>query len=51
VGLDLLTSGWADRLEPLVTHTFPLSCYRDALQLALSKSRAKSIKVAFEFED
>ena len=42
----LIASGAAP-VRPLLTHTFPLSDYRRALDTALSKTADQSIKVAF----
>lgn len=36
------------RTDPLLTHRFPLSAYRQAFATALDKRQARSIKVAFE---
>lgn len=45
---DLIGSGRAE-VRPLVTHTFPLTAYRDALATAMDKRGSGSIKVAFTF--
>lgn len=35
------------RVDPLLTHTFPLDAYRDAFTVAVDKAASRSIKVAF----
>ena len=47
VGLDFLAGGLAADLEPLVSHTFPLTDYKHALATAMGKSKSPSVKVAF----
>ncbi len=39
---------WRDRLEPLVTHRFPLDDYRKAVGMAMTAGRNGALKVAFE---
>jgi L-iditol 2-dehydrogenase len=46
--LTLIAGGHAD-LAPLVTHTFPLAEHSRALDAAMGKAGAKSVKVAFRF--
>lgn len=46
--LDLIASGRA-LVEPLLTHTFPLTDHAQALSTAMGKGRSKSVKVAFRF--
>ena len=36
-------------VKPLLTATFPLADYRRALDTAMDKGTAKSVKVAFRF--
>lgn len=38
-------------LSRLITHTFPLSRYREAMQVLLNKKDSKAIKGAFDFKD
>ncbi|MDQ6887305.1 MAG: alcohol dehydrogenase catalytic domain-containing protein [Gemmatimonadota bacterium] len=45
---DLIASGRV-KIEPLLTHTFPLADYRRALATAMDKGAARSVKVAFSF--
>jgi threonine dehydrogenase-like Zn-dependent dehydrogenase len=45
---DLISDGDVP-VGDLVTHTFPLSDYRQALSVALDKRGANSVKVAFDF--
>ncbi len=51
LGLEILGSRKGTQLESLVTHTFPLEAYQDALRIAGSKSKEKCIKVAFQFDN
>ena len=45
---DLIASGRAD-VRPLLTHTFPLANYREAIATAMDKRGEGSVKVAFRF--
>lgn len=45
---DLIASGRAP-IRPLLTHTFPLADYRRAIETAMDKGGAESVKVAFRF--
>jgi L-iditol 2-dehydrogenase len=45
---ELIASG-RTMLGPLITHTFPLGRYREALAVAMNKKGARSVKVAFDF--
>ena len=46
--VDLIGSGRAD-VRPLLTHTFPLANYREAIATAMDKRGEGSVKVAFRF--
>ena len=46
--IELIASGRAP-VGPLLTHTFPLTDYRRALDTAMGKAQARSVKVAFRF--
>lgn len=46
--LELFAGGLALRLEPLVTHVFPLRRFSEALAVALGKGGHRSVKIAFE---
>lgn len=48
VALELISQGKVD-LRPLLTYTFPLSHYREAIRTCREKRRTKAIKVAFSF--
>jgi threonine dehydrogenase-like Zn-dependent dehydrogenase len=48
--LDWLTRGKLDS-EGLLTHTFPLHEYREAMSVSLNKARHRAIKVAFDFRE
>jgi threonine dehydrogenase-like Zn-dependent dehydrogenase len=45
---ELIASGRAD-VRPLLTHTFPLADYREAIATAMDKRGEGSVKVAFRF--
>jgi L-iditol 2-dehydrogenase len=45
----LIESGRAP-VGPLLTHTFPLAAYRQALAAAMTKGDTRSVKVAFAFQ-
>lgn len=45
---ELMLAGKGD-LSGLLTHTFPLADYKEALSVAMHKARHKSVKVAFRF--
>ena len=45
---DWLVDGLVN-FDGLLTHTFPLSDYKNALKTVLDKSRTRSVKVAFDF--
>lgn len=49
VTMDLISQRKVD-LRPLLTHTFPLSRYREAIGTCRDKRRTKAIKVAFSFQ-
>ncbi|HET6349662.1 MAG TPA: alcohol dehydrogenase catalytic domain-containing protein [Candidatus Krumholzibacteria bacterium] len=44
----LIAGPLGKRLEPLVTHTVPLSNARDAIMIALGRSRERAVKVAIK---
>jgi threonine dehydrogenase-like Zn-dependent dehydrogenase len=44
-----LIAGGRAPIAPLLTHTFPLAEYRQALAAAMDKGDAKSVKVAFRY--
>lgn len=48
IALDLIAQRKVN-LRPLLTHTFPLSRYREAIETSADKGRTKAIKVAFSF--
>jgi threonine dehydrogenase-like Zn-dependent dehydrogenase len=48
LALEMMTDGWAARLAPLVTHTYPISQYREAIATALSVGRRKAVKTVFD---
>lgn len=50
VGVEIMSSGWSEKLSGLVTHTYPLTQYEAALQTCFHRTRDHSLKVAFEFE-
>lgn len=47
----LARDGWAERLEGLVRHRFPLRRHRAALAAAMSPGRSGAVKVAFDFTE
>lgn len=47
VALSLISGGLATKLQPLVSHVFPLQDYREALSTAMGKPSQRAIKVAF----
>jgi len=49
--MHLLTEGLRDTIDPLVTHVFPLRHFREALAYSMSRSRHRSIKVAFDLTE
>lgn len=49
LALNWLAGGKID-LSPLLTHTFPLSEYKRAIEVNMHKSRYKALKTAFIFE-
>lgn len=48
--LDWLTGGRLDS-RGLLTHTFPLKSYREAMDVSLNKSRHRAVKVALDFRE
>jgi threonine dehydrogenase-like Zn-dependent dehydrogenase len=44
----LIAGPLRERLEPLVTHVVPLANARDAILIAMGRSREKAVKVAIE---
>jgi threonine dehydrogenase-like Zn-dependent dehydrogenase len=48
IALDLLAGELGPALEPLVTHTFALASYQEALALAFGKRRERSVKIALQ---
>lgn len=50
-GMHLLADGLGEMIDPLITHVFPLRHYQDALAHAMSRSRHRSIKVAFDLSE
>jgi threonine dehydrogenase-like Zn-dependent dehydrogenase len=48
--LDWLTAGKLDS-DGLLTHTFRLHEYREAMSISLNKARHRAIKVALDFRD
>jgi threonine dehydrogenase-like Zn-dependent dehydrogenase len=47
VTIDLVADD-AARLAPLVTHTFPLERYRDAVDVSLDRTKNRSVKAVLE---
>jgi threonine dehydrogenase-like Zn-dependent dehydrogenase len=48
IGMKMLDQGLAAKLEPLVTHVFPLARHREALAVAFGRTSAPHVKVVFE---
>jgi len=48
LAIEMMANGWADRLAPLVTHSYPLAQYREAIATALSVGRRKAVKTVFD---
>jgi L-iditol 2-dehydrogenase len=51
IGMGMLQRGLDAKLEPLVTQTFPLSRYREALRVAFGKSGQPYVKVVFDHRE
>ena len=48
LAIEMMADGWAGRLAPLVTHSYPLGQYREAIVTALSVGRRKAVKTVFD---
>jgi threonine dehydrogenase-like Zn-dependent dehydrogenase len=48
IGMEMLDRGLAAKLEPLVTHAFPIARYREALAVAFGRPGTPHVKVVFE---
>lgn len=46
--MELFGGGLAARLEPLVTHVFPVKRFAEALEVAMGKAGHRSVKIVFE---